>query len=304
MRAFVYNGFLAVIVAALFAVSFDFDVGRDPSGSANVGQWILISIVFLVTAVIRALSAPLEHYLVTRDRKRWTMIANVVAIIVVMTLTASEMIVRGVAYVILDRTAPSVSSRAVFGAFDTGQHDFTTFALRFTLGVVLGQLLWVLLALIPLALLAIGSPGPLRRHDRVMRVLATSYLIQDKRYQFANRQEIRAGRAGRHLEVSDQRIRPYLPSWHIESSPPPRQMRGRLFRAEYGQVSANTAATVMSLFISAVGFVQVFGKVDGSIESWVRPAIGIGVGIAAVSIFLLLARREGVEARKLRHIQV
>ncbi|MGH3898134.1 MAG: hypothetical protein ACRDTA_07735 [Pseudonocardiaceae bacterium] len=52
MRAFVYNGLLALTVTALFVVSFDFDVGRDPSGSARVGQWIPMSIVFLVTALI------------------------------------------------------------------------------------------------------------------------------------------------------------------------------------------------------------------------------------------------------------
>ncbi|MGH3898135.1 MAG: hypothetical protein ACRDTA_07740 [Pseudonocardiaceae bacterium] len=176
------------------------------------------------------------------------------AITVMIALLTFEMIVSGVVYAILERVAPSVSSRAVFGAFDTGWHELTTFALRFTWLIAFSQLLWVLLALIPLALLAIVFPGPLRRHDRAMRVFATSYLVQDKRYQFANRREIREGRKGRHLEVSDQRIRPYLPSWHVESSP--------------------------------------------------RPAIGIGLGMAAVSIYLLLARRGGVEVRKRRPIQV
>lgn len=81
-------------------------------------------------------------------------------------------------------------------------------------------------------------------------------------------------------------------------------MRGRLFRAEDGQVSAYTAATVISVFTGAASLVQLFDKVDGSVESWVRPAIGIGLGIAAVSICLLLARRGGVEVRKERSLQV
>lgn len=218
MRAFVYNGLLALTVTALFAVSFDFDVGRDPSTSAKVGQWILMSIVFLMTALIRALSAPLEHYLVRRDRKRWTIVANVLAITVVIALLTFEMIVSGVVYAILERVAPSASSRAVFGAFDTGRHELTTFALRFTWVVAFSQLLWVLLALIPLALLAIVFPGPLRRHDRAMRVLATSYLVQDKRYQFANRREIREGNET--IGLTRSGIRPAT----CTSDPPPHSM--------------------------------------------------------------------------------